>query len=346
MIKDFYPKNIIKTQDFDIRFLFDFLDRTKKIKKHYVTPLGRRRLAATFAEKNILNIFEEPSTRTMMSFESAIKALGGNYKTLSDPKTSSLYKGESIEDMIRVVTGYQTYDAIVIRSRKEGIVERAANVSPVPVISAGDGSGQHPTQSLLDLFTIYEKKPELNNLTVTLSGDLKFGRTTHSLPYILSKVARNIHFIFASPKGLEMKKGILEYLSEPNVSGRGISYEETNNLEDALKVSDVVYVTRVQVERFPGKTEEEKKKQYLELASRFVIYSKNIKLMKSNALLMHPLPIAGPTDEKPYLFSEITDTVKKDARFIAFNQSDNGKYARMALLEMMLLTPEEVNGVF
>lgn len=258
-------------------------------------------------------LFYEPSTRTRLSFESAMNRLGGAViGTENAGEFSSAAKGETLEDSIRVVAGYA--DVIVIRHPEVGSAARAAAVSNVPVINAGDGAGQHPTQALLDAYTIQRETGGLDGKKVALVGDLKNGRTARSLAYLLAKF-NDVEITLVSPKELGMGEDIKEYLA-----GKGMKLTETEDLASAMASSDVVYQTRIQKERFA--TPEE----YLKFKGSFVIDKKLADSMKEGAIIMHPLPrvdeIAPDADSSPH------------ARY--FEQARYGLYVRMALLSELL----------
>lgn len=263
--------------------------------------------------KILATLFYEPSTRTRLSFESAMLRLGGTViGTENAGEFSSAAKGETLEDSIRVVGGYA--DAIVIRHPEAGSAEKASKVSPVPVINAGDGAGQHPTQALLDAYTIVRETGGIEGKTVAFVGDLKNGRTARSLAYLLSKYA-DVKIVLVSPQELSMGADIKEYLTE-----KGVTVTETEELESALTVADVVYQTRIQKERFPTKEE------YLKFKGRYIITGPLADTMKEGAIIMHPLPrvdeIAPEVDASPH------------ARY--FEQARYGLYVRMALLASLL----------
>lgn len=299
-------KHIIESQQFDVDFLKKIFKETDYMKKneHQVLKLLKGKIIAM--------LFYEPSTRTRFSFETAALRLGATTITTENAKEfSSASKGETLQDSIRIVSGYA--DFIVMRHYEDDSSEIAASVSSVPVINAGAGKGQHPTQALLDVYTIYENFSRLNNLKIALVGDLLRGRTVNSLVYILSKFKGN-KFYFVSPENSRIKPGIKEHLEENNHE-----YEESEDLNEVLKEVDVVYMTRVQKERFDNPEEYQKAK------GRFVINKSNIDLMKEDAIILHPLP---RVDE---LACEIDD----DKRAKYFEQAKNGLYVRMALLKVL-----------
>ena len=260
--------------------------------------------------KILATLFFEPSTRTRLSFETAMEKMGGNSIGFSESGTTSISKGESLKDTIKTMESYA--DAIVIRHPREGSARLAANVSNLPVINAGDGSNQHPTQTLLDLYTIKRETGGLKK-NIALIGDLKYGRTAHSLAYALSMFGARMTFI--SPKGLEMPEEVISDLSKFNTK-----IEETNDLEGAIPGCDVLYVTRIQQERFPDPEEYEKVK------GAYKITLKTLESVKKDAIILHPLP---RVDE---IAPEVDGT--KHARY--FKQVHYGLPVRMALLGLVM----------
>lgn len=254
-------------------------------------------------------LFYEPSTRTRLSFESAMLRLGGGVISTEQARTfSSAAKGESLEDTIRVVSGYA--DVIVLRHDEEGAVARAAAVSEVPVINAGDGPGEHPTQGLLDLFTIRRECGTIDGLTVALVGDLAHGRTVHSLARLLSNY-EGVQLYFVAPPRVRMPEALLQELTE-----RGVSWKATEDLDEALGAARVVYQTRIQKERFPDE------ETFREVAGRYIIGPRQMDALAGDAVVMHPLPRAG----------EIDPAIDGDPRAAYFRQAQNGVLVRMALL--------------
>jgi len=262
--------------------------------------------------KVLAALFYEPSTRTKFSFESAMIRLGGDViDTESAAHFSSAAKGESLADTVRVVGKYA--DVIVIRHPEEGSAKMAAEYSPVPVISAGDGTGQHPTQTLLDAYTIKKELGRLDDFSIAMVGDLKNGRTVRSLCYLLSH-RKGIRITFVAPDSLRMKDDIKEYMKTKNVP-----FKETESLDGALD-ADIVYVTRIQKERFASLSDYDKVK------GCYVINRDVLGRMGKNAIIMHPLPRVD----------EIAPEVDSDPRAAYFRQAENGLYVRMALLKMLL----------
>jgi aspartate carbamoyltransferase len=259
--------------------------------------------------KVLAALFYEPSTRTRLSFETAVHRLGGNVVSAVGMQFSSLYKGETIEDTIKVVGQYS--DIIVMRHPEQGSADTAASVSAVPFINAGDGPGQHPTQALLDLLTIKKEKGKIDGIHITMVGDLLYGRTVHSLSFLLG-LYKDVRFTLVSPKELPMPEKVTSFLKE-----KGIEYTETQELEEGLD-ADVIYMTRVQEERFEDKAEFER------LKLKYVLRADHVKGKKIT--VMHPLPRIG----------EIAVDVDELENAAYFRQVKNGVYLRMALLAMLL----------
>jgi aspartate carbamoyltransferase len=255
-------------------------------------------------------LFFEPSTRTRLSFESAMLRLGGGAITVADPKTSSAAKGESLADTARTVSGYA--DVIVMRHPQTGSAQEAADAVEVPVINAGDGSGQHPTQALLDAYTIQKEKGSLERLTMTLAGDLKYGRTIHSLVYLLARFG--VRFLFVSPPSLEMPAEITAELRK-----MGADISESTDLAAAMRESDVVYMTRIQGERFTDPAE------YERLKGSYVLDMAMVRQAKRGIIVLHPLPRVG----------EIATEVDAYEGAAYFRQTVNGVFVRMALLALV-----------
>ncbi|ALM10380.1 MAG TPA: aspartate carbamoyltransferase [Candidatus Peribacter riflensis] len=261
------------------------------------------------AGKILAALFYEPSTRTRLSFETAMQRLGGNVITADGLQFSSMYKGETVEDTMMVVGQYA--DLIVMRHPEQGSADRAASVSPVPFINAGDGPGQHPTQALLDLYTIQKERGTLDGIHIAMVGDLKFGRTVHSLSFLLG-LYRDIRFTLIAPKELVMPPKVTSFLKE-----KGIFYTETENMEQGLD-ADVLYMTRVQKERF------EKPEEYERLKLKYILRPEQVS--GRSVTVLHPLPRVG----------EITPDVDALPNAAYFRQVRNGVVVRMALLAMLL----------
>ncbi|MCA9863001.1 MAG: aspartate carbamoyltransferase [Thermomicrobiales bacterium] len=271
------------------------------------------RFSAPLAGLTLATIFYEPSTRTRLSFETAMHRLGGNVISTENAREfSSAIKGETVEDTIRIVNGYA--DAIVIRHYEQGAAHRAASVSAVPILNAGDGPGEHPTQALLDLYTIGHELGRIDNLKVALVGDLRFGRTARSLARML-KLTTGAEIVFVSPPAVPMGEDVRRELA-----AAGIPFHDEPDLDAVLPHVDVVYQTRVQKERFP--TPEE----YEAVRGQYVIDARSMALLAPGAIVLHPLPRVD----------EITTDVDSDPRAAYFRQAHNGVYIRMALLEHVL----------
>ncbi|QQS20148.1 aspartate carbamoyltransferase [Candidatus Saccharibacteria bacterium] len=270
------------------------------------TSDGRKQLRELYPDKIVATLFYEPSTRTRLSHESAAQRLGaGIVSTENALEFSSAIKGETIEDTVRVVGGYA--DAIVIRHKETGIVDKAAAASPVPIINAGDGTGEHPTQALLDVYTIWREMGTLEGLNVVMGGDLAHGRTVRSLAQVMSNY-KGTSFTFVSVPQLQMGDDIKALLKN-----RGMSFTETDDVKAAVRAADVVYWTRLQKERLKDQSVED----------NFVIDESVLAGMKEKSIIMHPLPRVA----------EITVEVDNDPRAVYFRQSHNGVYVRMALLD-------------
>ena len=261
--------------------------------------------------KLLASLFYEPSTRTKFSFDAAMYRLGGNVLGFSDPNTSSTSKGESLADTTVVVSNY--VDIIVARHPREGTAKLMSEHSRVPVINAGDGGHQHPTQTLTDLLTIQYYKHDFNNLKIGVCGDLMFGRTIHSLVKAMSRY-ENIEFVFISPKELSMP----EYIKE-EIEGKA-KYSETNSLDEVIGDLDVLYMSRVQRERFVNEEE------YLRLKDYFILTKEKLEKAKEDMIVMHPLPRVN----------EISTDVDDDKRAVYFIQGRLGMYVRMALIMKLL----------
>lgn len=259
--------------------------------------------------KVLASLFYEPSTRTRLSFETAMHRLGGRVITADGLQFSSLYKGESIEDTMTVVGQYA--DIIAMRHPEQGSADKAASASPVPFINAGDGPGQHPTQALLDMFTILKERGTLDGIHITMVGDLKFGRTVHSLSFLLG-LYDNVSFTLVSPKELKMPEKVTSFYKE-----KGITFNEVESIEDGLD-ADVLYMTRVQKERFTDSSE------YERLKLKYILKADHVKDRK--VTVMHPLPRVG----------EIMTDVDALPNAAYFRQVRNGVPTRMALLAMLL----------
>ena len=263
--------------------------------------------------KKLATLFFEPSTRTRLSFEAAMYELGGNVLGFSEAQSSSASKGESVSDTVRVVGCYA--DIIAMRHPKEGAPLVASRKAGIPVINAGDGGHNHPTQTLADLLTIYREKGRLTDMTVGLCGDLKFGRTVHSLVSAMSRYT-GVKFVMISPEELRIPQYILTDVLDP----KGIEYEEVTSLEDAMPRLDILYMTRVQRERFFNEAD------YVRLKDSYILTPDKLRTAKDDLCILHPLPRVN----------EISVAVDDDPRACYFKQALNGKYMRMALILKLL----------
>ena len=263
--------------------------------------------------KKLATLFFEPSTRTRMSFEAAMYELGGNVISITDAASSSASKGESVSDTAKVVSCYA--DIIAMRHPKEGAAYVAARAASIPVINAGDGGHCHPTQTLADLLTIYREKGRFNDLTVGLCGDLKFGRTVHSLINALSRYS-GIKFVLISPEELKLPS----YVKRDSIKNKNIPYVQTTDLESVMPELDILYMTRVQRERFFNEED------YLRLKDSYILTPDKLENAKKDLTIMHPLPRVN----------EISVAIDDDPRACYFKQVLNGKYMRMALILKLL----------
>lgn len=298
-------QHVIESQQFSVPNLMELFARTRQMEK--VVQRGGTR---DYEDKVMATLFYRPSTRTRFSFESAMYRLGGRVLSTESAKAfSSAVEGEQLEDTIRIIATY--CDVIVLRHNEEGGAKRAAAVSPVPIINAGDGAGgQHPTQALLDLYTIYDECKTLDGLSVALIGALDTGRTARSLAYLLSKFER-VKLYFLAPPEMQVQPDIVEHLREHNVW-----YQLASNPEEVLPNVDVVYQTRIDRERLQRKDVE---------PTQYNIDAEMLQMLKPNAILMHPLPRSV----------EIDPAVDRDPRAAYFRQARNGLFVRMALLTML-----------
>lgn len=300
-------RHLMSPLDFSVEELDKLLDLGNDIEKH------PEKYAHACAGKKLATLFYEPSTRTRLSFEAAMLNLGGNVLGFSSAQSSSAAKGESVSDTIRMVSCYA--DICAMRHPKEGAPMVAARVSSIPVINAGDGGHQHPTQTLTDLLTIRSLKGRLDHLTIGLCGDLKFGRTVHSLIKALSRY-EGVSFVLISPEELR----IPEYIKEDVLEARNIPYVEVEHLEDIMGTLDILYMTRVQRERFFNEED------YIRLKDFYVLDKKKMELAREDMLVLHPLPRVN----------EISVEVDNDPRAAYFRQVQYGVYVRMALILTLL----------
>lgn len=296
-------RNLVSIRDFSKEEILHILDVAKEFEQNHEQNF--------LAGKVVACLFFEPSTRTRLSFEAAVNRLGARVIGFPDAKNTSVTKGETLEDTIKIVSNY--VDMIVMRHPVEGAAAIAASVSPVPVVNAGDGSNQHPTQTLLDMYTIMQTQGRLDGLTINMVGDLKYGRTVHSLTEAMSDF--NPNFIYTAPEELKMPSKYLKFLDDKH-----IPYAQTESLEEHLNDCDILYMTRVQQERFPSKEDYDRVKDTYELTASM------LGGVKPNMKILHPLPriteIATDVDDTPYAYY--------------FQQARNGMYVRMAVISYLL----------
>jgi aspartate carbamoyltransferase catalytic subunit len=305
MSNPFYDRDIVSIKDFakdDLEFVFDATDSISRLKHNERGELGKGRTLGY--------IFYEPSTRTRMSFEAAMASLGGSSIGIADLKSSSVEKGESLADTIRVIDLYS--DVILLRHPLDGSSRFAAELSKNPIINAGSGSEEHPTQALLDLYTILKEKGKIDGLSVAIVGDLKYGRTVYSLLYGLANYKVDIHLV--SPSILRIRKESIYEIQDK------LRIKEHSKLDEVLSEADVIYVTRIQRERFPDVQEYEKVK------GTYTIDENTLAKAKSDIAVMHPLPRVD----------EISQSIDHTKNAIYFKQASYGKELRAALLALML----------
>ena len=300
-------RHLMSPLDFSVDELDKLLDLANDIEKY------PQKYAHACNGKKLATCFYEPSTRTRLSFEAAMLNLGGSVLGFSDANSSSAAKGESVSDTIRVISCYA--DICAIRHPKEGAALVASQKSQIPVINAGDGGHQHPTQTLTDLLTIRSLKGDLSNMTIGLCGDLKFGRTVHSLIHALIRYP-GIKFVLISPEELR----IPSYIREEVLVANNIPFEEVERLEDAMPKLDILYMTRVQKERFFNEED------YVRLKNFYILTKAKMELAKKDMLVLHPLPRVN----------EISVEVDDDPRAAYFRQAQYGVYVRMALILTLL----------
>lgn len=300
-------RHLVDSKDLSIEELEELFELAEKIlsKEEDFSGICKNKILGT--------LFYEPSTRTRLSFEAAMLRLGGQVIGFSEPNSSSVTKGESIPDTIRTVGSY--VDIIAMRHPKEGAPRYASYYSNVPIINAGDGGHQHPTQTLTDLLTIKQTKGRISNLTIGLCGDLKFGRTVHSLIKAMSRY-EGIKFILISPKELQ----IPEYIKKEILVNKDIPFLEVETLEEVIGTLDVLYMTRVQRERFFNEAD------YIRLKDSYILDNEKLKLAKDTLAILHPLPRVN----------EISYEVDNDPRAHYFDQVKYGMYIRMALIIKLL----------
>ena len=306
-------KYLIDPMDLSVEEIDELIDIANDIIK------DRTRYQDVCRHKILATLFFEPSTRTRLSFESAMLSLGGSVLGFSSASNTSASKGESVSDTISVVSSF--CDIIAMRHPKEGAPLVATRKSTVPLINAGDGGHNHPTQTLTDLLTIYREKGRLDNLTIGFCGDLKFGRTVHSLTKAMSRY-KNIKFVFIAPPELK----IPEYLKHDLLDAKNLDYKEVETIEEVIGDLDILYMTRVQKERFFNEQD------YIRLKDTYILDLKKLEKSKSDLIVMHPLPRVN----------EIAIEVDDDPRAKYFDQVQNGRFMRMALILKMLGLENEV----
>jgi len=304
-MNEFYEKNIISVRDLDKQKLELIFDATDKIID--MSQDKRREIARG---KTLGYLFFEPSTRTRLSFESAIALLGGTSVGIADAASSSIHKGETLGDTVKVISSY--CDVLVLRHSLDGSSRFAAEISNKPVINAGSGTEEHPTQTIQDLYTIKKEKKKIDGLKIGIAGDLKYGRTVYSLLYGLRNYDVDLHLI--SPESLRIRSDSTYDIKKE------LSYTESSNIDEYIEDLDVLYVTRIQKERFPDEEE------YAKVKGSYVIGSDMVKKMKDDAIILHPLP---RIDE---ISADVDNT--KHAKY--FEQVEYGKYTRAALLGLIL----------
>ena len=300
-------RHLLDTTDLSLKEIDDMIELANDI------IANKKKYAHICEGKKLATLFFEPSTRTRLSFEAAMYELGGNVLGFSEASSSSASKGETVEDTVRIVSNYA--DIIAMRHPLEGAPRVVVNKSLVPIINAGDGGHAHPTQTLADLLTIYREKGKLNDVTIGLCGDLKFGRTVHSLIKAMSRY-KNVRFVLISPDELRVPDYIIKDVLIPS----GAEYKQVEKLEDVMSELDVLYMTRIQRERFFSEEE------YLKHKDAFILNRAKLKDAKENLTIMHPLP----------RINEISTDVDDDPRAKYFEQALNGKYMRMALIINLL----------
>nr|WP_325183104.1 aspartate carbamoyltransferase [uncultured Oscillibacter sp.] len=301
------PRNIIDITDLSVEEIGELIATAEDIIK------DPARYQSACAHKQLATLFFEPSTRTRLSFESAMLALGGSVLGFSEAASSSTAKGETVGDTVHTVSCYA--DIIAMRHPKEGAPYAAAQFSEAPIINAGDGGHNHPTQTLTDLLTIHREKGRLDGFTIGFCGDLKFGRTVHSLVNALSRYD-NINFVLISPQELKLPR----YVKEEALKKRGIPYQQTDSLDSVIPDLDILYMTRVQKERFFNEED------YLRLKDSYILTPEKLVPAKADLSILHPLPRVN----------EISVAVDRDPRAAYWKQVKNGKFIRMALIMKLL----------
>jgi aspartate carbamoyltransferase catalytic subunit len=307
LAQSFLGRDIVSIYDFSKKEIEFILDYAKEM-----VPIAQgKRIGGSLAGKILSSLFFEPSTRTRLSFESAISRLGGQVIGITEREGSSLVKGETLADTIRMAESYS--DVIVLRHSQEGAARMAAEFSTIPIINGGDGAGQHPTQTLLDLFTIHTEAGSIKGKNIVFVGDLKYGRTVHSLAYAIALFGGKLYFV--APELLQMPNEVINKVTE-----LGSKPMSTNSLTEIISKADVLYVTRIQKERIPDETE------YKKVAGSYRVDKKLLKEAKKQLIVMHPLPRV----------MEIAPDVDNTNHALYFRQAFNGVPVRMALLSLVL----------
>ena len=304
-MNEFFGKNIISVRDLDKQKLEQIFDATNKI-----IDMGHDKRREIARGKTLGYLFFEPSTRTRLSFESAMALLGGTSVGIADATSSSIHKGETLGDTIKVISSY--CDVLVLRHSLDGSSRFATEISDKPVINAGSGTEEHPTQTIQDLFTIKKEKKKIDGLKIGIVGDLKYGRTVYSLLYGLRNYDVDVHLI--SPESLRIRSDSTYDIKKE------LSYTESSSIDEYIDDLDVLYVTRIQKERFPDEEE------YAKVKGIYVIGSDMVKKMKDDAIILHPLP----------RIDEISTDVDNTKQAKYFEQAEYGKYTRAALLGLIL----------
>jgi len=304
-MNEFFGKNIISVRDLDKQKLEQIFDATNKI-----IDMGHDKRREIARGKTLGYLFFEPSTRTRLSFESAMALLGGTSVGIADATSSSIHKGETLGDTVKVISSY--CDVLVLRHSLDGSSRFATEISDKPVINAGSGTEEHPTQTIQDLFTIKKEKKKIDGLKIGIAGDLKYGRTVYSLLYGLRNYDVDVHLI--SPESLRIRSDSTYDIKKE------LSYTESSNIDEYIDDLDVLYVTRIQKERFPDEEE------YAKVKGIYVIGSDMVKKMKDDAIILHPLP----------RIDEISTDVDNTKHAKYFEQAEYGKYTRAALLGLIL----------
>lgn len=296
-------RSLVSITDYSKEEIIHILDLAEEFEKNHRSNMLDKHVVAS--------LFFEPSTRTRLSFESAVQYMGGSIIGFASADTSSVKKGESLKDTILTVSNYS--DLIIMRNPMDGSARYASEVSPVPIINAGDGANQHPTQCLLDLYSIRKTQGSLDNIDIAMIGDLKYGRTVHSLVQALSLFGATFHFV--SPESLKMPSSVKTWIKKA-----GLEYHQYTDMMDIMPIADILYMTRIQGERFPDPLEYEKVK------NSYILENSMLATSKDNMKVLHPLPRVN----------EITEDVDENPKAYYFQQAKNGVYVRQALIAAIL----------